>query len=272
MTGPLLALALGAACGTGLLVLFSSVAGRVHRASGREALRVLLALAAGGAVAGLTGWVALVPIVAVGLWGLPRLLGQTRADASIEKIEAVATWTEMLQSTLAASSGLYEAIVATAPLSPLPIRDAAQNLAARILANEHPRDALLAFANDVDEPSADGVVCALLLIVTSRAHRITDLLEALAAHARADADMRLRVETSRASVRSSIRTVVVFSVLFAAGLAVVARSYLAPYASATGQYVLLLVGAVYAVALVAMVALSRPAPPVRLLGKDVRVA
>lgn len=87
----------------------------------------LLALAcAAGVVAGLaTGWPVAVPIVAVAVVGLPRLFGQTSGSVSIVKIESIATWTEMLQSTLAASAGLSQAIVATAPLSPAPIRAAA---------------------------------------------------------------------------------------------------------------------------------------------------
>ena len=68
-------------------------------------------------------------------------------------------------------------------------------------------------------------------------------LQALAESTREEVSLRLRVETSRASVRSGVRTVVVFSVAFAAGLAVFARSYLAPFGSATGQLVLLAVGA-----------------------------
>jgi hypothetical protein len=77
------------------------------------------------------------------------------------------------------------------------------------------------------------------------------------------------VETSRASVRSGVRTVVIFSVAFAAGLALFARTYLAPFGSTTGQLVLLTVGALYASGLTLMVALARPPAPVRLLGDSV---
>ena len=77
------------------------------------------------------------------------------------------------------------------------------------------------------------------------------------------------METSRASIRSGVRTVVVFSVLFAAGLAVAARSYLAPFSSPTGQAVLALVGGLYAVGLTLMVTLARPPKAIRLLGAHV---
>ena len=64
---------------------------------------------------------------------------------------------------------------------------------------------------------------------------------------------------------------VVFSAVFAAGLCVLARSYLAPFSSSTGQVVLLVVGALYSGGLSLMVVLARPPAPVRLLGDSVVV-
>ena len=55
---------------------------------------------------------------AAAMFGLPKLFGQSAGSVSVEKIEAIASWTEMLQGTLAASAGLNQAIVATAPLAP----------------------------------------------------------------------------------------------------------------------------------------------------------
>ena len=218
-----------------------------------------------------TGWPVAGPIGALAAYGLPRLLRQTSGAVSIAKIEAVATWTEMLRGTLAASAGLSQAIIATASLSPDPIRPATEQLAAQIRAGVHPREALLQFADEVADPCADRVVCSLLLAFTSRAQRLGDLLHALADSTREEVALRLRIETSRASVRSGVRTVVVFSVVFAAGLSLLARSYLAPFGSATGQLVLLLVGGLYAGGLTLMVALARPPAPVRLLGTEVVV-
>jgi hypothetical protein len=78
-------------------------------------------------------------IVAVAVYGLPRLFRQTSGSISVVKIEAIATWTEMLQSTLAASAGLSQAILATAPLSPISIREPAMALSGRIGAGMHPK-------------------------------------------------------------------------------------------------------------------------------------
>lgn len=230
---------------------------------------VVLAVGA-GIIAGLTtGWPVAMPIVGVAVFGLPRLMGRTSGTVSITKIESVATWTEMLQGTLAASAGLGQAIIATAPLSPPPIRDAASRLSARLTAGMHPRDALSQFAEELEDPCADRVVCALQLAVSSRAQRLGDLLSALADSTRDEVALRLRIETSRASLRSGIRTVLVFSVAFAAVLSIVAHSYLSPFGSAQGQLVLLVVGLLYGIGLTLMVALARPPAPVRLLGGQV---
>lgn len=81
--------------------------------------------------------------------------------------------------------------------------------------------------------------------------------------------MRLRIETSRASVRSGVRTVLVFSVAFASGLALLAHSYLSPFGTTKGQVVLALVATLYGSGLTLMVWLARPPKPVRLLGPTV---
>jgi Flp pilus assembly protein TadB len=175
----------------------------------------------------------------------------------------------MLQGTLAASAGLTQAMMATAPLSPLPIRSAAGRLSARLGAGMSPHDALSQFADELEDPCADRVVCALQLAISSRAQRLGDLLTALADSTRDEVALRLRIETSRASVRSGVRTVVIFSVAFAVGLTVLAHAYLAPFGSPEGQVVLTVVGACYAAGLILMVAMARPPAPVRLLGPQV---
>jgi Flp pilus assembly protein TadB len=216
-----------------------------------------------------TGWVVAVPIAGIGAYALPQLLRATSGSVAIAKIEAIATWTEMLQGTLAAAAGLTEAIIATASISPGPIRAATSRLSAQMSSGRHPREALLAFADEVADPCADRVVCSLLLAMTSRAQQLGELLAALADSTREEVALRLRIETSRASVRSGVRTVLVFSVAFASGLALLARSYLAPFGTPRGQLVLVLVAALYGAGLVLIVRLARPPRPVRLLGSEV---
>ena len=107
------------------------------------------------------------------------------------------------------------------------------------------------------------------MAVSARAQRLGDLLAALADSTREDVALRLRIETSRASVRSGVRIVLVFSVAFAVILALLAHAYLLPFGTARGQAVLALVGILYAGGLTLMVSLARPPAPVRLLGDQV---
>lgn len=249
-----------------------------QRASLRSALRPVLGthggvrLAAACAVGALatvvTRWPVAFPIGVVAALGLPTLFRQTSGALSVAKLEAIATWTEMLHSTLAASAGLNQAIMATAPMSPIPIRSATMALAGRLQAGTYSRDALIQFAEEVADPSTDRVVCALILASSSRAQRLGDLLGALADSTREDVAARLRVETSRASSRSGIRIVIVFSVAFAAALAVLARSYLSPFGSPTGQVILVVIGALYVAGLTLMVRMAKPPAPVRLLAQE----
>lgn len=235
----------------------------------RHVALVALATGVGAAAVAVTGWPVALPITALAVVGVPNLIGRTSGSVSIAKVEAIAAWTEMLQGTMAASAGLGQAIMSTAPLSPTPIHVATTRLSARLGAGMHPREALVLFADEVQDPCSDRVVCALLLATSARAQRLGDLLADLADSTREEVALRLRIETSRASVRSGVRTVVVFSIAFAVTLTLLARSYLQPFSSLRGQVVLLAVGALYAIGLTSMVALARPPAPLRLLGRQV---
>lgn len=242
---------------------------RPGRSWGRSVRRLLLPCALGGLAVVATGWPVAFPIGALAAWGLPVLFGRTSGSVSVERVEAIAAWTEMLHGTLAASAGLSQAIMATAPLAPAPIREPVLTLSARLRAGTPPATALVALGDELDDPCADRVICALLLAASARAQRLGDLLAALADSTRDEVALRLRVETSRASVRSGIRTVIVFSVAFAALLSLLARAYLAPFGSVTGQLVLVGVGVLYAAGLTLMVTMSRPPEAIRLLGGTV---
>jgi tight adherence protein B len=199
---------------------------------------------------------------------LPSSLRKVLPGEASKRTEAVATWTELIRDALAASAGLAQAIVVTAPSAPLPIRPEVRALATRLSNGVPLESALRSFAIEVDDPAAEFLVCALLLAATSRAQRLVEVLSALADSIREDVSMHLRVDASRASARSSVRTVMLFSMGFAFTLAVVAHSYLTPFGTAVGQLVLGVVGLFYATGLVLMVRLVRPTPEMRLLDSE----
>jgi len=275
----------GAGVGLGLLAVVAGLRGagrpRLPRALrpgtlgrlDRGMLRLGLAVGAGVLVGAITRW----PVGALLAAGAGALLpdlagGATAQQAAVARAEAVAAWAEMLRDTLAGAAGLEQAIVASAPVAPVPIRPQVLALAARL---ERPSarlvPALHDFADELADPTADLVVAALVLASQRQARRLGELLGALARAARDDATMRLRVEAGRARTRTSVRVVVGVTLAMAAGLVAFNRGYLAPYDSAFGQLVLAGVGALFATAFWWLARMARVEVPERLLGSDVEV-
>lgn len=246
----------GAALGLGILLVVLGLRGtppidrpptrRLKNGHPRWLLRAAVALLAALIAFLVTGW----PVGAL-LAGLvaavvPGTLRQMRLEATtVARTEAVAAWTEMLRDTLAAAAGLEEAIAATAEAAPEPIRAEVERLGRRLERGSLP-DALERFADELANPAADLVVAALLTAARREARELVPLLTALAVSARSEAEMRLRVHVSRARIRTAVRVVVGTLGLFAGGLLLFNRPYLAPYGTAVGQLVLLGIGAVFA--------------------------
>jgi tight adherence protein B len=228
------------------------------RACRSETLGISLALAVGILVAVLTRWPVAGLFTAGSVFILPRAFKKTRNRDSIRRTEAIAVWTELVRDTLTASSGLAQAIVATESMAPADIRVAVGHLADRISNGVLLEVALTQFADEVGDPCIDDVVAALRLVATSPAQRLVDLLTALADSTRETVAMRLRVEASRASARSGVRTIIWFSLGFVLLLVVTAQSYLSPFKSLTGQLVLGVVGAFYMSGMGLMIRLVRP--------------
>ena len=269
----------GAGVGLGLLAVIVGLRGtpppRLSRAkqmtSGRLDRRVLrFGLAVGAGV--LTGAVTRWPVGALLAAGAGAMLpglasGRAARHAAVARAEAVAAWAEMLRDTLAGAAGLEQAIIASAPVAPAPIRPQVLALAVR-LDRQPLAPAVEAFADDLADPTADLVVAALLLANRTQARRLGELLGALARAARDDATMRLRVEAGRARTRTSARIVVSATLAMATGLVLTSRGYLAPYSSAFGQLVLAGVGGLFAAGFWSLGRMARIHGPQRLLGDD----
>ena len=237
----------------------------------RANLRIGLAAGAAVVVGAATGWPVGAVLAGLAGWGAPSMLGGARRhQAAVGRIEAIAGWAEMLRDTMAGSAGLEQAVVATATLAPLAIRAEVATLAVR-LEGERLAPALRAFADEVADPTCDLVVAALVLAAEHQAQRLGELLGSLAAAARDQATMRLRVEAGRARTRTSVKVIVGATGVLVASLALFNRGYLAPYDTATGQLVLVLVGAVFATAFVWLARMTRPAQVDRFLTKPIRV-
>lgn len=254
----LAAAVLGAGIGLGLLLTAAGLRGRRVLArpgpssflaglSDRLPLgRIAIAAGAGLLAALATGWVAGALLVTAAVLAVPRLVGGRRQrEVAVARTEAIASWTEMIRDSIAAASGLEEAITATAPVAPEAIRSEVVLLVRRLRHASLPI-ALGAFADDVDHPSADLVVAALTIAATMEASDLTGLLSRLAESIRGEARMRIRVEVDRAKLRTATKIilgVVAASIVF---LAAFNRDYLSAYDGPLGQVVLLVVGAIFA--------------------------
>ncbi|GAB3603304.1 hypothetical protein GCM10027586_06320 [Kineococcus gypseus] len=124
------------------------------------------------------------------------------------------------------------------------LRPSLNLLVDRLRIREPLPEALLRFADDVDDPSADVVCAALVLNARLRGPGLRDVLTALAASTREELDVRRRIDASRRSIRRSVQIVLLVVLGVMGLLAVFNRPYVAPYSSVGGQLALLVVGAV----------------------------
>ena len=273
-TGSVAVLA-GALIGGGVFLLVAYFAGvdvpATRTDSSRQLVRTTSRRLLGAAVTGLlvlliTRWVVMTIAAAalVVLW--PMMFGGTRQEKeAAARIEALATWAESLRDTIAGAVGLEQAIPATVYAASPVIRSDLALLADRMRVRVPLSQALRQFADDLDDPTADLIISALVMNSRLRGPGLRQLLSNLAATARAELDMRQRVSASRAGTRRSAQIVVIFSILVILGLAVFNRTFVAPYNSAQGQLVLLVVIALFTVGLMWMRHLAGVTLPRRFL-------
>jgi tight adherence protein B len=248
---------LGALAGVGaFLVLLGArgvaVLATPRLASARDGLRrtVTPRLVAAGVVvlgvAAITGWPAAALLSGAAVVFGPHLLGgRASREKAVARTEAIASWTEMIRDSMAAASGLEEAISSTAPVAPGAIRPEVLMLVRRLERQSLP-NALAAFGEAVAHPSADLVVAALTIAAQTEARDLSALLSRLAEAIRGEARMRIRVEVGRTRVRTASKIIVGVVAATVAVLALLNRGYLAAYDSADGQVVLLVVGGIFA--------------------------
>ena len=123
----------------------------------------------------------------------------------------------------------------------------------------------LEFADELDDPSADLVVAALILNARLRGPGLREVLGALAASAREELDVRRKVEAERRSTRRSVQIVLGASLGFAALLIIFNPTYVAEYQGLLGQLVLLVVAGLFGAGFAWMRRLARFDKPLRLL-------
>lgn len=248
--------ALAAGAALGVLLIVAGLSGRqlldtpstyTRRAASSSMLpRAAIAAGSGSVALTATGWPVGGIMAVVATLVLPGILGGKAArQRAIDRTEAIASWTEMIRDSIVAASGLEEGIVATAPVAPAPIATEVRTMVRRL---DHQRlpDALVAFGEDLNHPSGDLVVAALVIASRMEAADLSGLLSRLADATRGEARMRIRVEVGRTRVRTASKVIVGVVATAVVFLAIANRSYLTVYDSVGGQVMLAIVGGIFA--------------------------
>ena len=274
----LLALLCGAVVGGAVLLLIVAIRGtepreetpsvfrRGNAESRKNLVRFGVGIGVGLIVLVVTRW--LVLAVALGLLAAmaDRFFGGTGEERrAIERLDALATWTEALRDTIAGAVGLEQAIPATAVNAAPAIKPGLNLLVDRLRIREPLPSALMRFADDLNDPSADLIVAALVLNARLRGPGLREVLSALADSAREELDVRRKVAAERRSTRRSVQVVVAITLIMAASLVLFNPTYMQPYTSFIGQVVLAVVIALYALGLIWLRRLAKIEVPERFL-------
>jgi tight adherence protein B len=188
-------------------------------------------------VVALSGWI--IPSLVIGAivgWVITSSRHRHAGDdAGVERTEALASWVENVRDVLQSGNQPVGAIGITTDSCPPSIRPQVRSLFARLSAGQPAEVAFRRFADDMDEPLAD-LVAVGLLIAVSRGAETEDVLSALAAQARHQADRRRIVEAERAPLRREVWMVSLVMCALLGGVFVFARSsYLNAYDDVSGQ-------------------------------------
>jgi Flp pilus assembly protein TadB len=275
---PMLAILVGAVTGGALFLLVIALHGLPSRPKKqgpgtlerqvRELFSVRggIALVAGILVLVATGWIVAGVGVALLVYSWRSLGGAASERKTMARLESLATWTESLRDTIAGAVGLEQAIPSSIRVADVSLREPLTKLVDRLHTRVPMHVALRRFADDLDDPSADMIIAALIINSRLRGPGLRALLGALAVSVREELDMRRKVNAGRRSTRRSVQIVVAVSVGMAIVLAVLDHAFLSPYDGVYGQFMLVIIGAIYAAGILWLRRLATFESPQRLLG------
>jgi Flp pilus assembly protein TadB len=170
--------------------------------------------------------------------GVPWLLtpGQM-AQNRIGQLEALSEWTQRLAGLLRLGMGLEQAMMTSRKGAPDELAPQIINLSDRLRLGWRPQAALRAFADELDDVTADKVVAALILSVNDRGPGLAQALEDLAGTVRDEVAKKRAIEADRAKPRTTVRWMTIITVgVVVAGFFV--PSYTKPYSTLLGQLLL----------------------------------
>ena len=227
-----------------------------------------------GVVAGLLVWAIWKwPIagfaVPVSVVGLPALLSNRGQVDAIARLEALEEWTRSLSDRLTVGQGLEQALIVSQRSAPPAIADPVRRLVSRLTARWDTEVALRAFADDLDDATADHMTIYLLQAARRRGTGLAIVLGELAETVAAEVRARRQIEADRAKPRATARWVTIISATVLGFLAFTG-DYIAPYQTPLGQVLLVVLVSGYLAALVWMKRIATGKKHARSLGEQVR--
>lgn len=239
--------------------------GRTRRERQTRQTVIIVSVIAGAVAWLVAGWPAAGLIVGVAVPGIPWLFAAGSAEKkAIARLEAVEAWTRRLADIVARGIGLQQAIVATAATAPQQIAAEVTDLASRLQATGDPIFALRAFADDLNDYTADQVIAPLMLHVSDRGDGLYDVLVDISRSIAAEVEMRSTVDAKRAGPRFAVRFLTGMTVVLIA-IGLLNPQFLVPYGTFLGQTLLIALVGFYVLLMVWVRKLSLPPTRPRLL-------
>lgn len=223
----------------------------------------------GGLVAGLaayliTGWVIMLVLAPAAVLGVPILLGAPE-NRDIVLLEALDRWVRSLASTIPTGKSIVDAIRVSRRNAPATLANGIDLVVARLDDRWTTREALLAFADDLDSPDADAVVAALILAAHRGGTGATATLDALSESIQDRLKAMREIESERAKPRVVVRQVTLITLVVLGVALLLGRHYFAPYRTPVGQVLLAVLMGFYVGSLLMLRRMTRPRARERIL-------
>ncbi|WP_458248841.1 type II secretion system F family protein [Streptomyces sp. MAI_2237] len=170
--------------------------------------------------------------------GVPWLITPAQmAEKRIGQLEALSEWTQRLAGLLRLGMGLEQAMITSRQGAPDELAEQIITLSDRLRLGWRPEGALRAFAEELDDVTADKVCAALILSAGDRGPGLAQALEDLSGTVREEVAKKRAIEADRAKPRTTVRWMTLITVgVVVAGFFV--PSYTTPYSTFLGQLVL----------------------------------
>jgi Flp pilus assembly protein TadB len=203
--------------------------------------------------------------VVVALIVIFRKPRESSRPSTVDKLDALRSWTRRLVDVLSSGSGgLEQAITSSARTAPPVLATEIQSLDVRVRTRGLEL-ALRGFADDLADSAADAVVMAVILRCRTGGRGLVDVLSAQATALSDTIAVRRDIDADRAKATTAIRIIAGVTIVVCAGLFLFSGAYLAPFDSFLGQLVLAAILALFAAAMWWMHSLIRPPQTGRIL-------